>query len=380
MAKRTQGEISRRSEGKWLVRWYVGTDANGKRRYSSKTVRGTKRDAQKFLNTVLRNRDLGQHVEPSRTTLNEFLDEWLKTAAKQKLAPRTFDDYGKLLDLYVRPTLGKLRLDSIRPLDVQGLIGDLEGRGLSAKTVRLAIGVLGSALKQAVRWGMLASNPATLVDLPRQTRREMLALSKEEVAHFRKAAEGNRHAALFDFLLGTGCRPGEGLALRWQDLDLQAGTATILRALTKANGKLVFGPPKTAGSRRAIPLPPSLVVVLREHRKRQAEHAMKLGPAYDRAGDLVFANEAGTPLDLRNVVKRHFKPILKAAGLPAELRLYDLRHSHATALLAAGVHPKVAAERLGHASTRMTMDVYSHVLPGMQEEATRRIEESLFSG
>jgi integrase len=143
-------------------------------------------------------------------------------------------------------------------------------------------------------------------------------------------------------------------------------------------GRPAFKEPKTAGSRRALPLPLSLVAVLRDHRKHQAERALKLGPAYDRAADLVFANEVGAPLDLRNVVNRHFKPALEAAELPSTVRLYDLRHSHATALLAAGVHPKVAAERLGHATTRQTLDTYSHVLPGMQEEATRRIEDLLF--
>ena len=180
-------------------------------------------------------------------------------------------------------------------------------------------------------------------------------------------------------MLGTGCRPGEALALRWQDLDFDAGRATIRRALTKAaDGRPAFKEPKTAGSRRAIPLPSSLAAVLRDHRKSQAEHALKLGLSYDRASDLVFANEAGTPLDARNVVNRHFKPAVKAAGLPNALRLYDLRHTHATMLMAQGINPKVVAERLGHATTRQTLDTYSHALPGMQEEATRRVEELVF--
>ena len=114
------------------------------------------------------------------------------------------------------------------------------------------------------------------------------------------------------------------------------------------------------------------------HRRVQAERSLKLGPAYARELDLVFANEAGRPLELRNITNRSFKPALKAAGIPGSVRLYDLRHTHATLLLAEGVHPKVAAERLGHATTRLTLDTYSHVLPGMQEEATRRIEQALF--
>jgi integrase len=166
--------------------------------------------------------------------------------------------------------------------------------------------------------------------------------------------------------------------LRWADLDLKAGVATIRRALTTIGGHPAFGEPKTAGSRRCIPLPGSLVTTLVEHRRQQAECAMRLGPAFDREADLVFANGRGCPLELRNLAQRHLKPILRRAKLPESLRLYDLRHTHATLLLAEGVHPKVAAERLGHATTRMTLDVYSHVLPGMQEEATRRLGEVVF--
>ncbi len=156
--------------------------------------------------------------------------------------------------------------------------------------------------------------------------------------------------------------------------------ATIRRALTKVGGKPGFKEPKTTGSRRSIPLPKSLAGALVEHRRRQSAQALALGPIYDRDLDLVFASEIGTPLDHRNLVRRHFKPAVRAAKLPPALRLYDLRHTHATTLLAEGVNPKVVAERLGHSSVRMTLDTYSHVLPGMQEEATELIEVALFAG
>ena len=395
MAQRREGEVIARGERRWMIRWSLGRDeATGRYRAKTKTIRGTRRDAERELRRIQRSRDTGGYCEPSKETLNAFLDRWLESSGS-RVSPRTLADYTWLLKRYVRPHLGHFRLEQIRPLDVQEMLGALEkqttiygqgrkgeenkpARTLSPRTIRLAHAILGSALKQAVRWELLHRNPADYVDLPRQERREMQALTAEQVATLREQLAVDSYAPLFDFLIGTGARPGEALALRWQDLDLEEGRATIRRALTKVDGKPAFKGPKTAGSRRAIPLPSSLVAVLREHRKRQAQQILKLGAAYDREAELVFANEAGGPLDLRNVVNRHFKPALERAKLSSTIRLYDLRHTHATALLAAGVHPKVAAERLGHSSTRQTLDTYSHVLPGMQEEATRLIEESLF--
>ncbi len=177
---------------------------------------------------------------------------------------------------------------------------------------------------------------------------------------------------------GGTTRSSEYLALAWQDLDVEAGTATVRRSLSTVRGGWEFGPPKTKKSRRTIPLPHRLVEDLRRHRSAQAEAAMRLGPAYNRELDLVFASALGEPLDRRNLVRRHFKKIVKEAELPKSLRLYDLRHTCCTLLLAAGVNVKVVSERLGHASAAMTLDVYGHVLPGMQEEATRKLERALF--
>jgi len=206
----------------------------------------------------------------------------------------------------------------------------------------------------------------------------MQVLSESEVAEFRKAAADDRHGIVFDFLLGTGCRPGEALAVRWADLDLAEGVVRIRRSLAWLKGVPTFKDPKTAGSRRSIPLPGRLVAGLSVHRRAQAAQILEQGAVYDREADLVFANEIGGPLELRNLTQRHFKEILKRAKLPAAVRLYDLRHTHATLLLAGGVHPKIASERLGHASTAMTLDVYSHVVPGMQHEAAQLIDRTLF--
>ncbi len=363
------------------LRWFVGTDGNGRRRYKSKLVRGTKRDAQKLLTSMLRSQDLGTYVEPAKITLDEYLDRWLGSAAKS-VSVRTLENMRLILGKHVRPVLGGYPLQRISTMNVQAMIdGMLEraGRELSPRTHHLARRYLSQALRQAVDWQMLARNPAKGTNLPKRASREKRAFSAEEVRRFRDAAKGTKHAALWDFLLATGCRPGEALGLRWQDLDLEAGQVLIRQTLTKGEkGKPVFASPKTEKSKRTIPLPGPTVAVLREHRVRQAEHALKLGALYDRVLDLVFANEAGRPLNESNLRARFYKPLCEAAGLEGVFGPYDLRHTVATQLLALGENVKVVSERLGHATAAMTLDVYAHVLPGMQETATERLEKALF--
>ncbi len=223
----------------------------------------------------------------------------------------------------------------------------------------------------------------------------MYALSPEQAMQFLAAAAHDRYATLFAVALTTGMRPGEYLGLQWKDVDLERGTLTVRRTLVwhyGNGGKWSFEEPKTPRSSRSIPLPPSVVEALKEHKRRQAEERLKAGweDVEENGGlvrksrytdnDLVSATPTGDPVDMRNLVNRHFKPILKAARLPKSIRLYDLRHSCATLLLAQGEHPKVVSERLGHASITLTLDTYSHVLPTMQQQAAERLESVLFKG
>jgi integrase len=271
-------------------------------------------------------------------------------------------------------------LANIRPLDVQGLYGDMQVKGLAARTVRYCHAVLTSAFKQAIKWGMMAHNPASLVELPKQTRKEMQALSPEEANRFLEAASKDRWGILFSLALTSGMRPEEYIGLQWKDIDLQKGIAIVQRTLVwrRKGGGWYFGEPKTSRSRRSIPLPYSVVQGLAEHRRKQAEERLKAGPGY-KTFDLVFATAEGGPLMVQNLFRRHFKPILKAAELPTSIRLYDLRHSCATLLLSANENAKVVSERLGHATITLTLDTYSHVLPSMQQAASEKLESILFS-
>lgn len=254
--------------------------------------------------------------------------------------------------------------------------------------------ILNPALKQAVRWKLIPSNPAVDVDLPKEQRKEMKALTREQAARFLEAARSfpgdpgvieqngsdaragrrDRFHSFWCVLLMGGLRPSEALGLKWE--DLHGEKLRVRRSLTRnKGGGWALTEPKTAKGRRTVPLPAFTAQALREHRKEQVEQRLAAGPGWSDHG-FMFAAENGEPLNSRNLDQRHFQPLLKAAKLP-RMPLYDLRHSHATLLLANGEHPKIVSERLGHASVTLTLDTYSHLLPGMQEGATERLDALL---
>jgi integrase len=238
--------------------------------------------------------------------------------------------------------------------------------------------VLQKALKEAViPFKLLTSNPARELKLPRRVKKEMKALSPEAAQAFLEECANDKHGLLLEFALITGMRPEEYLALTWRDMDLKKGTATIQRVLVRKRkgGGWSLQPPKTPRSRRCVPFPLYLAKQLESHKRVQNETRLKLGSAW-KNNNLAFASETGTPLSLRNLQRRHFKPILERAKLE-NIRTYDLRHSCATLLLAAGENPKVVSERLGHASIVLTLDTYSHVLPTMQQAASDKLEKIL---
>jgi len=368
------GQLIQRGERTWLVRAYLGLDAAGKRKYHNKTIHGTKKDAQRYLHQVLLERDTTGFSEPSKELLAVYLQRWLETVVKLRVAAKTFQSYQQVAACYLKE-LGDRPLAKLNAADIQEHYQALLERGLSPRTVRYAHAVLHSALSQAVKWHLLYRNPADLVDLPKQQKRETRVLTAAEAARFIEATVYSQWKALFSMLLTSGMRPGEALGLKWPDVDWERGRVHVQRALSVTKAGWRLDEPKTARSRRAIPLPLPVLQDLREHRREQA--AMRLQtPGYQDHG-LVFANEDGNPPDLRHITRRHFKPLLKAAGLP-DIRLYDLRHTCATLLLAAGENPKVISERLGHATVAMTLDTYSHVLPDMQQKAAEKLGKLLF--
>ncbi len=370
------GYIQKRSESCWIAR--IEYHSRGQRRYFSKSFR-TEGEAKTHLQNQQSAKNKGEFVEPSRVILSTLIDEWLETI-RTRVTERTADGYQGLMERYVVPVLGPKRVSQLETRDVQKLYAAMQNQhGLSARLVRHTHSALRQVLEQGVEWKLIIRNPADSLKrkLPKVAEVERRVLDEGEAARFLAACQGKVHGLIFEFALLSGMRPEEFLALQWRDVNFERNTSQVRRALVRHKKTWCFQPPKTKGSRRVVSLPVSLMRRLAAHKRLQGEQRLKLGSEW-QAHDLVFCGELGSPLSIPNLTYRYFRPILTAAQLP-QIRLYDLRHSHATLLLAANEHIKIVSERLGHSTTRLTLDTYSHVLANMQQKTSSKLEEMLYS-
>ena len=378
-----RGCITHRADGTYAAVIELSRGPDGRRRHKWFGGYRTRKEAQVRLTALLGELQGGTFVAPSKMTVAEYLRRWLTESAAPRLSGRSLERTRCIVERHLVPELGGCRLCDLRPLHIQSYLsaarksGRKNGRGgLAGATLLKHFEVLHSALGQAVRWELIARNPASAVDRPRiETRpgQAIRALSGEEVAALLAAATGDRLYTPILVAVTTGLRRGELLALRWSDLDLERATLSVNRALEETGSGVTFKSPKTARSRRTIPLAQTTVRALRDHHRAQAALKLKTGPAYADQ-DLVFATLLGTPWSPSDF-SRSFRTFKARHGY--DFRFHDLRHTHASLLLALGVHVKVVQERLGHASVTMTMDTYSHLLPGVQEAAVERFDEAL---
>lgn len=294
-------------------------------------------------------------IGPSQA-VEQFPTTWLADVVAHTVRESTHESYAQMVRCHVLPKLGKTKLTKLTAQHLAALYALKLAEGLSARSVQYLRAILHRALKQAVRWNLVARNVADLVDAPRPKRTEIRPLSPRQVQTLVGAAKGDRLEALYVLAVSTGLRQGELLGLGWADVDLDSATIRVSRQLSRAKGKgYTFGEPKTARGRRGVTLPAFAVAALREHRRRQLEERLRAGSEWADIG-LVFTNLFGRPLEPGNVVRRSFVPLLAQAGCP-RVRFHDLRHTAATLLLAQGEHPKVVQERLGHSTIAVTMDV-----------------------
>jgi len=330
----------------------------------------------------------GGTVSVTRQTVAEFLKAWLDKRAGA-VRETSWDSYRAIVHGHLIPALGQAPLRALTPLAVQGYIstklagkkdekGKVLAKPLAAGTVRKHIAVLREALSHAVKWGLLARNVCDLVERPRVARKEMQVWDGEQARLFLAQAkrQNSSHYALYLTAITTGMRAGELLGLRWSSVDFLLGTVRVERTFYRMGGKQLFQEPKTEKGRRVVDLLPTVVEVLRGLKGKRDAIKREMGSAYTDL-DLVFCQPDGKPLHLHNIVTRDFRRVTKKAKLP-RIRFHDLRHSHATDLLAHGEHPKIVQERLGHYDPAFTLRVYSHVLPGMQAQTAMRLEERLF--
>ena len=348
---------------------YVGPDR--KRRYVSGKTKG---ECERSLRAAMSDADKGLIFDAGSLTVGAYMDRWIEDSAKGTLAPRTYHNYKIQIREHIKPAFGTMKLSKLTAANVQGLYAS-KLQTLKPSSVRYIHAVLHRALDQAVRWNLIPRNPAASADPPKVSREEITPLTAEQARAFMAAAKGEKFGALFILSLTCGLRCGEALGLRWADIDLHTGTLRVNRQLQRlrSGGGLVFAEPKNA-SRRTIQLPKTALEALRNHRKQQSE-VPSGAKDYDNSG-LLFATGKGTPLDAQNVINRHFKPLLKDAGLP-DIRFHDLRHTCATLLLGRNVNPKLVQHLLGHASITMTLDTYSHWIPSMGRHAADGMDEAL---
>lgn len=351
----------------WTFMAEVG--APGQRKQLSRGGFRTKKDATAALAEVQTSMSRGELVAPSRVTVREYLaDEWLP-AIVASVRPSTLASYRLHVERHIVPRLGASRLQQLTGGSLNALYAQLRDSGLAPATVRKTHTVLHRALRDAVRWGRLRVNVAANADPPKQSQpgnREMRTWSAGELSAFLRHARGDRLHPLFHLLASTGMRRGEVAGVRWIDVDLQVARLAVRQTHVAVGYTVQVGEPKSARSRRNVALDAGTVKVLRSWRAAQLRERVEWGSAWTDTG-LVFTREDGSAVHPDRISKV-FEDLVHGSGLP-RLRLHDLRHTHATLALQAGVHPKVVSERLGHSTISLTLDTYSHAIPALQADA-----------
>jgi integrase len=374
MAKRrgnNEGSIYRRKDGYWVGQYGVQTAEGTNTRY----IYGKRReDVREKLTKAIADRDGGLVYDAGNITVGEYLDRWLNDSVRDTVRQRTWERYEQFVRVHLTPALDKIKLAKLTPAHVRGLYRDKLNSGLATRTVLHIHRALSKALKQAAADGLIPCNPAAPVKPPQPRGEEIRPLNREQVRVLFEAVSGDRLEALYIVAVTAGLRRGELQGLKWDDLDLEARMLQVRRTLAEPKGGYIFEAPKS-GKGRNIRLTQRAIAALRMHRKRQLEERMLKAGLWKEQG-LVFPSAVGTPIWGGNL-NRAFKATLQRAGLPKSTRFHDLRHTCATLLLMQGVNPKFVQELLGHADISLTLNVFSHVLPGMGDAAAGAMEAAL---
>jgi integrase len=361
-----EGSIYRRaSDQRWVGQLLLGYDGLGRPIRRFVTAKTRSEVAQK-LKQLLRQFDDGLTVPDAGLKLEALFERWFEDVLRHQVAPSTFSNYRAVTVKHIVPALGKKKISALMVTDVDRLLSSKIDSGLSTSTVRRIRAVLSQCLDQGIRWGVVSRNVASHSRAPRETRKEGRTLSPEQAKQFLAYLKGHRNEALYAVMLSTGLRRGEALGLMWKDLDRDSGVLQIRRQLKREGGTLVTADTKTSRSRRSVNLPPPMLKALLWHERRQETERTALGTSWINTG-FIFTSAVGTPIDPRNFY-REFTKICRDAGM-GDWHPHELRHSAASLMLAQGVKLQVVSQVLGHASIRMTADVYGHILDPDRQEA-----------
>ena len=383
MLKRVpKGSVRKFNNGLYQGRVMLGYDPETGREIRPVVYGESEREAWKKLEQVIERYERGQPLQESRIKFGEWLNQWLENHVKIKNRLTTWENYKWAVDTHINPALGKINLKDLRASHLQKLYREkLEnGRnddkgGLSARTIQLIHRICHAALEQAVREDVIYKNVSHNVSLPKKTHKEILPMSPEQIKKFLKVNREDPLFPAFFILISTGMRRGELLGLKWSDIDLDNRTIFIQRSWVKSSTETAqFSDPKTKKSRRLVPLLEEGVAVLRQHRLQQQRNRDELrakGKAYTENG-LVFCRIDGAPY-YPSTLNSYLEKALQRAGLP-KFRMHDLRHTFASLMVEQGTSIKVVQELMGHATVQMTLDTYTHVLPGATAEAVNKLQ------
>ncbi len=358
-----------------LKSWcYVIEIGEGQRKRYRKRGFKTKALAESAYAKAKAERDAGEHIEPSKETVANLLNRWLTTVARHKVRATTYQGYEATIRVHLVPALGHIHVQKLTAARVQAFYSECIDAGVGSRALQLAHLRLSQALDMAEREGIVRRNVCALLETPQHRSKPGQSWTEDEANRFLAKARQHFLHPLWALELATGLRRGELIGLRWQDVDLTAGTIHVQQEIVIVYGKPVVSEPKTDSSRRRMGIPADVVQALREHRilwDQRREQAR----SWDD-GDLVFCTRDGKPLNPNNLY-RYYNQLIEAAGV-RKIRLHDARHTHGTIMVAKGVSIRAVADRLGHSKTSVTLNTYSHVLPTMRDEALEAIEEALF--
>ena len=374
-----KGHIRERSPGHWAIVLDLRDPETGKRKRKWHSFRGTKREAQTECARLISELRGGNYLEPSKTMVAQFLDRWLDDI-RSKVAPRTHERYAEIARKNLAPLLGGIIITKLQPMQISNAYakalanGRRDGTGgLSPRTVHHIHRVLKQAMAQAVRWQLIVRNPLDAVDPPKVERQRLDTYDVTQTAELLDAMRGTPMFIPTVLAVLCGLRRGEVAALRWRSVDFATGQIAIVESVEQMNGRIRYKEPKS-GRARTVALSATIAHELRAHRIQQAQQLLKLGTGL--SDDSFVVTQADGRGMQPTFITHEWVRLIRKTVLP-RLRFHDLRHAHATHLLASGVHPKVASERLGHSKVGITLDLYSHVMPGMQEDAAARVDDAL---
>lgn len=382
------GSIRQRSDGRWEARYTAGTNPGTGKPIRRSIYGVTQGGVKKRLTAILHELDEGTYTPPQKMKLSAWLDIWLKEYVENSVKPNTYRTYKVQAEAHIKPALGATELSQLTAHSLQTFYNKLLAEGkrdhkpMSSKSVRNVHGVVEKALAVAVRLGYIRSNPAADCELPRHEKKKMQPLDEDAIKRFLKEIEDEPFKNLFTVALFTGLRQAELLGLQWSCVNFTAGTVTVDKQLLKIkekDGPYILASTKTDNIRMITPAP-YVMAALKDEQVRQLSNKFKAGGkdgAFSNPDDLVFTDELGKHLVARTVVK-HYKAVVTRLGLP-DKRFHDLRHSYATMALKSGDSIKDVQTALGHTTSGITLDLYSHVTPEMNKESAARMESFIQS-